>query len=1113
MQDCDEVVRGVTGKSVLAVLYDPGRRRSDPLDSITVSHPAVFMIEYSLARVLIGRGVVPAYHLGASLGEYAAIAATGVIGWKEMLEFIVRQAALIEKKCPAGGLLSVFSSVETFHANRVEFEGCELAGTDYDTHFVVSGRAAALDKAAGFLGKKDVITWRLPVRYPFHSSLMDSIRKDFAKITPDCTANRKAGRILSCATGGETGEVTGRLMWEIIRNPIRVSDTIRLAAQYENPVFVDLGPCGTLSGFVNNTRGFEGRGIHVFSRAGSDADRLEAAVNSIVISGGRTTSKRKAGQRMKTYLFPGQGSQKKGMGGSLFDEFRDMTDTADAVLGYSIKRLCTDDPDGLLGQTLYSQPAIFTVNALNFRKTVQSDGMPDFFAGHSLGEYSALCAAGAFDFETGLRLVKKRGEIMSRAKGGGMAAVIGLDEERVKRVIEDENLTALDIANYNSPSQIVISGPADDIRNAEARFMHAGARLYSVLAVSGAFHSRYMKESAAEFAAYVRTVGFGEIRVPVISNVYARPYVQSDIAATLGLQIDHPVKWNESIRYLMGKGALDFKEIGGGSIVFNMTAKILKEATPLVIEDVIIEEIPKAEPAAVGETHTPESAKAALSDATAVQSESVTGTLVLGDKPVDGTTMKRKSGFSFFNRNGNKRKELPFTGLLLRASDLGSRAYRDAYGLQLAYSAGAMGHGISSSSMVIALAKAGMLGYFGTSGLSMERIEREIELIHRSIGVEHPFGVNITCDPANPAGEAELVDLCIKHAVRHIDVSRCVRVTLPLAGFRIKGLKKGKNGRVLSTNRIQAKLSRPEVAASFLGPAPDDMIRSLLSSGGITEEQAWCARRVPVATEICAESDSGGHASSGVATVLVPAIARLAEENRTRFGYADRVCIGACGDIGTPEAVAAAFMLGADYVQTGSINQCTVEAGTSDVVKRMLAETGVQDTAYAPSPDMSDPGGRIRVLRKGVFFPGRANKLYDVLAHCRSLADIEPETRRQFEERYFKKSIAGIVSSDTSRPEPGANGRRETAGLFAWYYDMCMKSAIAGDEENKVNFLVHCGPAMGAFNGWVKGTELEGWKSRHVDEIGKRLMDGAAEYLNRRTRELHFAAEKAEAAR
>lgn len=287
---------------------------------------------------------------------------------------------------------------------------------------------------------------------------------------------------------------------------------------------------------------------------------------------------------MISCVFPGQGSQKKGMGGSLFDDFKDLTVKAETILGYSIKELCMEDSDKQLDLTQYTQPAMYIVNALMYFKwSEDTKKKADYVAGHSLGEYNALLASGAFDFETGLRLVQKRGELMSRASGGGMAAVIGFNEEKISMILKENNLGRINIANYNSPSQLVISGPREDIDRAKAIFQAAGVRLYIPLNVSAAFHSPYMSPAKDEFAKFIEGFEFSALTIPVISNLHARAYRQSGLKKNLVEQITHPVRWTDSIRYLMGKGEMEFEEVGPGNVLKGLIRAIRKEADPLVI--------------------------------------------------------------------------------------------------------------------------------------------------------------------------------------------------------------------------------------------------------------------------------------------------------------------------------------------------------------------------------------------------------------------------------------------------------------------------------------------------------------------------------------------------
>lgn len=291
---------------------------------------------------------------------------------------------------------------------------------------------------------------------------------------------------------------------------------------------------------------------------------------------------------MITYMFPGQGSQYRRMGTTLFDEFKDLTRQADDILGYSIKSLCLEDPHSHLHQTQFTQPALFVVNAFMYLKKIQATGnKPDFIAGHSLGEYNALFAANAFDFETGLKLVQKRGEVMSRATGGAMAAVIGLNGEQVLETLQRNHLNTIDVANYNTSSQIVISGHKEDIEKTRAIFEALNdVKKFTALNVSGAFHSRYMREARQEFEAFLQPFHLYPLVIPVISNVYAQPYEQTKIKQTLAEQITNSIQWAASMRYLIdiGKGDMEFEEIGPGIVLNTLIQKIKKEAKPITTD-------------------------------------------------------------------------------------------------------------------------------------------------------------------------------------------------------------------------------------------------------------------------------------------------------------------------------------------------------------------------------------------------------------------------------------------------------------------------------------------------------------------------------------------------
>lgn len=301
---------------------------------------------------------------------------------------------------------------------------------------------------------------------------------------------------------------------------------------------------------------------------------------------------------MKTYMFPGQGSQSRGMGEKLFDRFAEVTGKADEILGFSIKELCLEDPRRELSKTQFTQPAIYVVNALSYYAKLQDGGAePDYVAGHSLGEFNALLAAGCYDFEDGLRLVKKRGELMSQAPKGAMAAILNATKEQIESILEKNGLHNIDLANYNTPSQIVISGSADEIGRAQ-NFFEGGGMLYYPLNTGGAFHSRFMQPIKEEFSVYLKDFKFCDLKIPVISNVTARPYKNEDIVKNLSDQLSNCVHWSSSIQYLMGLesdfgDAMEFEEVGSGEVLTKIYRTIKGETSLTIKKSVIDSDVTK----------------------------------------------------------------------------------------------------------------------------------------------------------------------------------------------------------------------------------------------------------------------------------------------------------------------------------------------------------------------------------------------------------------------------------------------------------------------------------------------------------------------------------------
>jgi len=294
---------------------------------------------------------------------------------------------------------------------------------------------------------------------------------------------------------------------------------------------------------------------------------------------------------MKTCIFPGQGSQARGMGAGLFEQFPELTERADTILGYSIQELCLEDPRQELNKTEFTQPALFVVNALSYYSKMQSSGSkPDFLAGHSLGEFNALLAAECFDFDTGLKLVRKRGELMGRIANGSMAAILNASKDEIESILQQHGLHNIDLANYNTPSQIVISGLSEEIVKAEPLFQQ-GKMLYYPLNTSGAFHSRFMEAVKHEFGEFLANFEFAAARIPVIANVTARPYADGAIHENLSKQISSTVRWSESIQYLMALGfarggTMQFEEVGFGDVLTRLLQTIQRQTPDSVLQSI-----------------------------------------------------------------------------------------------------------------------------------------------------------------------------------------------------------------------------------------------------------------------------------------------------------------------------------------------------------------------------------------------------------------------------------------------------------------------------------------------------------------------------------------------
>lgn len=450
----------------------------------------------------------------------------------------------------------------------------------------------------------------------------------------------------------------------------------------------------------------------------------------------------------------------------------------------------------------------------------------------------------------------------------------------------------------------------------------------------------------------------------------------------------------------------------------------------------------------------------------------------------------------------------------LRAIDpgrLGCDAFRRRHGIKYAYVAGAMYKGIASKELVVRIGRARLLGFLGTGGLKPERIDRDLQWIGEQLGGTGIYGANFLAAPFDPEIEHATAEILLERRVPRIEAAAFTQISMDLAWLRLRGMTRDADGVVRSPRQIMTKISRPEVAAQFLRPVPDVLRRTLLASGLINAEEAEWGATVPVADDICVESDSGGHTDRGVAYVLLPVILRLRDDLSREHGYARKIGVGAAGGLGTPEAVAASFVVGADFVLTGSVNQCTVEAGTSDRVKDMLQAAEAQDMDIVPAGDMFEMGAKVQVFKRGLLFPGRAKKLYDLYRQYDSIEQIDAKTREQIETRYFKRSFDAVWEETRmfyAQRAPAVIARAERdpkhrmALIFRWYFVHTSRLALAGEPAEQTDFQIHSGPALGAFNQWVRGTAMADWRNRHVDLIADQLMTGAAAVLSQRYRSL-----------
>ena len=434
----------------------------------------------------------------------------------------------------------------------------------------------------------------------------------------------------------------------------------------------------------------------------------------------------------------------------------------------------------------------------------------------------------------------------------------------------------------------------------------------------------------------------------------------------------------------------------------------------------------------------------------------------------------------------------------------GSYAFRQEHNLHYAYVAGAMAGGIASVDLVVDMAKAGCLGFFGAGALPLPAIEKAVREIQSRLSNHESYGANLLRNYDDERLEWATVELFLSLGVTRIEAAAFVAMSPPLVYYRTKGIHRAPDGHIVVPHHVFAKVSRPEVAVQFMAPPPAQLLAQLVSAGKLTLEEATLAAEIPMANEITCEADSGGHTDRRPLSVLLPMMLHEREQAMETYGYARRgieIRLGAAGGIGEPLSVHAAFAMGADYLVTGSINQACRQSGTAPAVRRLLAEASMADVTMCPASDMFEMGGKVQVLKRGTMYPQRAQRLYDLYKTYPSFEAIPAPDRKKVESQILRRPFAEVWL-ETERywmarqPEEAERARgdekHKMALCFRWYLGMSSRWARVGEDARQADYQIWCGPAIGGLNRWTRGTVLEHAENRDAAAVAGALLVGAA---------------------
>lgn len=474
-----------------------------------------------------------------------------------------------------------------------------------------------------------------------------------------------------------------------------------------------------------------------------------------------------------------------------------------------------------------------------------------------------------------------------------------------------------------------------------------------------------------------------------------------------------------------------------------------------------------------------------------------------------------RGGDAQFGSNASNPQSYPILGIVppVRMEMLGDATFRQDHGLRFNYVSGAMAAGIGSAEIAEEMSRHGMLGIFGSAGLGLARVEEAIDRLipagRQTVGASdipstdtsQRVGFNLIHSPNDQGLERAVVDLYLRRGVRLVEASAFLDLTPHVVRYRLHGIHRRPDGTIHTPNRIIAKVSRIEVGSKFFAPAPARILSQLVERGELTAEQALLAESVPVAQDMTAEADSGGHTDNRPALTLLPTILALRDRAATTYRFSQPLRVGAAGGIATPASAAAAFAMGAAYILVGSVQQACVESGTCDSVRQMLAEAEQADVTMCPCADMFEMGVKVQVLKRGTMFPMRAAKLYEVYRAFKGINEIPAGEREWLEKNLFRTTLEEVwrqtvdyfSTRDPAQIDKGERDpKHQMALIFRWYLGQSSRWANSGEPSRKLDYQIWCGPAMGAFNEWTRGTFLAKPANRKVATVACNLLYGAA---------------------